>query len=304
MNTSLTSIKDIYNTPKADVHSHLHLSGTRVLLKKYYPDADLVFPKSYDGLPGMIDFIYGHLNTIMQKGKDVECFMEMAIIAAIEDNITLLEASVDVGLARFFDNSIDHVIGIVAKLKAKYDSRIDFKPDIGVNKDLDLEKIYSDGVKCIKSGVFSNIDFYGKEDKQDLKPFVKFYNMARDYNLKTKVHIGEFSDCNTIENTINQLQPNEIQHGIRAVDSKKVMDLILKHNIRLNICPESNVALGAVNSLKEHPIKQLFNYGINVTVSTDDLLLFNTTVSKQFEDLYNEDVFNLDEINTIRLNGF
>jgi len=300
----LKSINDILELPKADVHNHLHLSGSRKLLSKYYPEANLKFPEKYNGLPGMIDFIYGHLNSIMLDSKDVECFMEMAVLAAIEDNVTLLEASVDVGLARFFGDSIEEVITIVKKLKDKYESKISFKPDIGVNKDLDLNKIYSDGIKCIESGVFNGIDFYGKEQGQNLKPFVRFYDTARDFNLKTKVHIGEFSDAESIEEAIMLLNPNEIQHGIRAAESEKTMDLILKHNIRLNVCPESNIALGAAIDLKTHPIKRLSEYGIKVCVNTDDLLLFNATVSNQFINLFKEGVFTVEEIEKLRLNAF
>ena len=96
--------------PKADVHNHFHLGGTQKLLFDRYPDSTISFPKKYNGLTGMIDFIYGHLNKIMTTKEDVINFMEMSIESSIQDNVTLLEASVDVGLSRFFNDSIEHVI--------------------------------------------------------------------------------------------------------------------------------------------------------------------------------------------------
>ncbi len=296
--------QQIQNLPKADVHSHLHLAGSQKRFRERYPNANLNFPKSYNGLSGMIDFIYGHLNTVMLTKTDVVNFMEIAIESAIDDNITLLEASVDIGLAKFFNDSIDDIIEVVRILKAKYKSDIDFRPELGVNKDLDIGIVYSDGVKCIESGVFNGLDLYGKEAGQDLKSFVKLYEMAKGNSLKTKVHIGEFSDYNSIDNAIKLLQPQEIQHGIRAVDSQKTMDLILKNNIRLNTCPASNIALGAVTNMKNHPLRSLFDYGIKVTINTDDLILFNSTVTNEFTNLLEHNMFSYEELDKIRSNAF
>ena len=294
----------ILELPKADVHSHLHLAGSQKRFTERYPNANISFPKNYNGLAGMIDFIYGTLNKVMVTKEDVINFMDIAIESAIDDNITLLEASVDIGLARFFNNSIENVIEVVENLKEKYKAKIEFRPDIGVNKDLDTEKVYSDGVKCIKSGVFNGIDLYGQEIGKDLKPFVRFYDIARDFDLKTKVHIGEFSDHNSVTKTIKLLNPQELQHGIRSVDSKYTMDMILERDIKLNICPTSNVLLGATDSLHEHPIRTLFDHGIKLTVNTDDLILFDSTISQEIIKLLEVSLFSFEELNTIRMNAF
>jgi len=293
----------IHQLPKADVHNHFHLGGTVKRLNQRYPTANIKIPDRYDGLEGMIDFIYGKLNTVMLTAEDVIFFMEMSIESSIADNITVLEASVDIGLARFFNNSIEHVIESTSQLKERYKSQIAFRPDIGINKDLPLEKVYSDGVQCIASGVFNGVDIYGKEAGKNLASFQKLFDSARDNNLKTKAHIGEFSNHQSIEDVILLLNPDEIQHGIRAVDSQKTMDMILENNIRLNICPQSNLALGASESLEQHPLRVLFDNGINVTVNTDDLLLFDATVTDQLVALLDKNVFSFEEIDCIRKNA-
>lgn len=295
---------DFLKLPKADVHTHFHLGGSQKRLLEKYPNATILFPKEYDGLNGMIDFIYGHLNQIMLTKVDVINFMEISIESSIDDGITLLEASVDVGLARFFNNSIDDVIAEVKRIKEKYKHKIDFKPDIGINKDLPLEKVYTYGNTCIESGVFNGVDIYGKEANQNLNPFKELFESAKKNNLKTKAHIGEFSDYKSMNKTIQLLNPDELQHGINAVNSEKTMDLILERNIRLNICPQSNLSLGAVKNLQTHPIKKLFDKGIKITVNTDDLILFNTTVTDEFYHLYKNNIFSFDELEIIRKNAF
>lgn len=294
----------ILELPKADVHSHLHLAGSQKRFKSAYPNTNVNFPKEYNGLPGMIDFIYGTLNKVMLTKADVVNFMDIAIQSAIDDNVIYLEASVDLGLARFFDNSIEEVIKAVIELKKKYKDQINFKPDLGVNKDLDLHKVYTDGLKCIESNVFNGIDLYGQELGKDLEPFVKLYDFARNHGLKTKVHIGEFSDSQSINDAVKLLNPNELQHGIRSVDSNYTMDLILERGIQLNICPTSNIMLGASQNLESYPVRKLFDHGIKLTVNTDDLILFNSTVSEEYSKLIESRIFSYDELLEIKNNAF
>lgn len=301
----MKTIRDqIKKLPKADVHNHLHLGGSMEMFKQKYPNAHLNIPKYYDGLDGMIDFINKHINSLMLTADDMFHFVEMALINSIADNVTYLEASIDIGFARFFNDDIEEFIAVVQQLRDNYKSDIDFRPDIGINKDYPLDKINSHGLICIESGLFGGIDIYGKERNRKLDNFVPIFNVAKKSGLKTKVHIGEFSGHKTIENTISLLHPTEIQHGIRAVDSTTTMNMIVDHNIQLNICPQSNISLGAVKSISEHPIRQLYNHGIKITINTDDQLLFNASLTDQYVKLIAHQVFSFEEIDGIRKNGF
>ena len=295
---------EIKDAPKADVHSHLHLAGSQKLFKQCYPNSNINFPSSYNGLNGMIDFIYGHLNSVMLTDKDVVTFMELGIESAIADNVKLLEASIDIGLSKFFNNSVDAIIDLTKSLKEQYKSRIDFRPDLGINKQLDIDIVYSEGIEYLQSGIFHGIDLYGPEINKSFQPFVRFYDMARDFGLKTKVHAGEFASHLSMEDAILMLKPNEIQHGIRAIDSQSIIDLILEHDIRLNTCPTSNILLGAEDSIENHPIRKLFDHGIKITVNTDDLILFNASVSDEFIKLLEASLFTFEELEIIRKNGF
>lgn len=290
--------------PKGDVHNHLHLGGSIKSLNDKYTTANFVLPQNYNGLDGLIDFIENKVNSIMQTEEDVIYFMEMSLKNSIKDNVRYLEASVDIDLVRFFDYSIEKFIEEIDKLKQKYKSKIDFRPDIGINKHYKLENLYLNALICINSGVFSGIDIYGKEDKSDVSRFKSLFEFARQKKLKTKAHIGEFSPCDTIEETIKLLQPDEIQHGIKAADSKKTMDMILQNKIQLNICPIGNIYMGSVKCLKEHPIRKLYDHGIKITINTDDALLFNCSLTDQYTDLWKQNIFSFEEIDTIRKNSF
>lgn len=216
----------------------------------------------------------------------------------------ILIASVDINLFKFFNHSVEEFIQAVDQLREKYQNQIDFKPEVGINKGDSQETINKVGIQCIDSGVFKSLDLYGDENGQGLKRFQNIYKYAKTKKLKTKVHVGEFSDHKTIEKAIELLEPDEIQHGIRAFESTYTMNMITERGIRLNICPQSNIALGAVADLRSHPIRKLYDSGIKLTINTDDLLLFNASITDQYVNLIEHGIFTFEEINEIRLNAF
>jgi adenosine deaminase len=285
--------------PKGDRHNHLCLCvNRRSLLARYGRGPD--FPATYDGLPGMIDFIHAEVNAVMATADDVEAFMEMAIRDSLGDGVLRLEASVDINLTRYFDGSIDRLLGVVAGLKSRYET---FRPIIGINKPTPIEDTNWKAAACMESGLFSGIDLYGPEADQDLSKFVSLYRAARKRGLNLKVHIGEFSDAATIVEAIELLEPDELQHGIRAHEEAKAIEAILKNDIMLNVCPASNVSLGAVRDLRSHPIRKLFDLGVKISINPDDLLLFDATITDQYLALLEAGIFSFEEIQGLRLNG-
>ena len=67
--------------------------------------------------------------------------------------------------------------------------------------------------------------------------------------------------------------------------------------------PTSNVLLGRVESLAEHPIRKLCDGGVKVTVNTNDVLVFGQSVSDEFLNLYRAGLFSAAELDEIRQNG-
>lgn len=105
--------------------------------------------------------------------------------------------------------------------------------------------------------------------------------MAKNKNYILKAHIGDFGDAKSIKNVVNELNLNQIQHEINLVDSEEVISLIKEKNIQLNICSSSNVYLKRTKSNKDHPIKKLFKIGLKITINTDDMIIFDNSVSQK-----------------------
>ncbi len=99
------------------------------------------------------------------------------------------------------------------------------------------------------------------------------------------------------------LKPDVLQHGIALHADPKGMARLKADGVRLNLCPTSNVVLGAAASIENHPIRKLFDAGLKVTVNTDDLLFFHKSVSEEFLQLYEAGCLTAEELDVIRRYG-
>lgn len=295
-------LETIKRISKSDLHNHSGL-GMRFPEFKSWCGIELTPPpRIMDGLNGLDQYIGEVTMEHVLNRKGVEYCLKSTIEAAIEDGVTILETSIDCCNIQYYDE-VSEFFSFIKKCRNDYISQIDFRPELGVFKGLS-PKLWETYVKqCIESGVFDSIDLYGDEHILQLDIYKQYFKNCKDKGIKTKIHIGEFCGPQEILKIIIKLEPDEIQHGIQSYQSDKLMSLIKEKNIRLHICPTSNVVLGAVEALENHPIRKLFDAGVKVTINTDDLLLFDSSVSEEYLKLFNEKIFTAEELDTIRLYG-
>ena len=82
------------------------------------------------------------------------------------------------------------------------------------------------------------------------------------------------------------------------------MRYIRDNRIPLEVCPTSNLYTRKYSTtLKDHPIRPFFDFGIFVTVNTDDPTLFGVNLYEEYERLLEAEVFSLEEILQIIRNG-
>jgi adenosine deaminase len=63
------------------------------------------------------------------------------------------------------------------------------------------------------------------------------------------------------------------------------MKEVLESGVPIEVCPTSNVRLGAVRTLADHPLEVFRSAGIPIVVNTDDPSLFGTTLSREMHDV-------------------
>ena len=81
------------------------------------------------------------------------------------------------------------------------------------------------------------------------------------------------------------------------------LNILADNRVQLNVCPSSNVMLGYVKDYRDHPIRTLVENGVRVTINTDDLLIFDSTIENEYLKLYRAGTLSVDQLDEIRRAG-
>jgi len=289
--------------PKVDAHNHLNLGMHYNSYLAWSGIAIPDFPRPMDGLDDMHDIISRYTRPRCQSSDDVISLIDMSIKDAVTDGVTVLEGSIDIGFMVHFQGNLDNFLAMIDKFVKTYKGKTDFRPELGLGKTFDKQKIAQWAPELLKSGIFKSMDLYGPEIEEGIEDFKSYFELAGKLGIKKKAHVGEFSDAKSVRRFVEFFDLNEVQHGIGAAGDDKVLKFLADNKIRCNVCPQSNIVLGAVKGIKDHPIKKMIDAGVSVTVGTDDLLFFDHTVSRQILNLVNEKVITDADADAILNNG-
>ena len=58
-----------------------------------------------------------------------------------------------------------------------------------------------------------------------------------------------------------------------------------------------------LHDISNHPIAQLYRRGVKVTINSDDVLIFDSDVSKEYLRLFQSGCLSAEELDDIRMNG-
>ena len=137
-------------------------------------------------------------------------------------------------------------------------------------------------------------DLAGEEGGYPPKKHVDAFHYIQRENFNITVHAGEGFGKESIWQAIQYCGAHRIGHGTRLIDDIAVADgravklgdlaqYVLDKRIPLEICLLSNVHTGATPSLEQHPFKILYQEKFRVTLNTDNRLMSDTSMTKEFE---------------------
>ncbi|MBR6643924.1 MAG: adenosine deaminase [Lachnospiraceae bacterium] len=292
----------LLKVPKSDIHNHSTKGCRRAWLeerlKRKFPKP----PDRFDGLTGMQEWFTASIKPYCKNIEGIILRWEGAFAEAKRNNITRL--AMNFGAAEIdFVGGMDTFQRIIGSFHQKYCPDTVFEPEITYisfcNVLQEAEKID----QYISSGFFKSIDVCGGENVQPFEVFLPLYRKAERYHLTKKMHVGEIGPAEDVRRAVEVLELDEVHHGINAATSNEVMRFLADNRIQLNVCPSSNVMLGYARDYKVHPIKVLYENGVNVTINTDDLLLFDSSIENEYLLLYRAGALSAEQLNEIRKNG-
>ncbi len=147
-------------------------------------------------------------------------------------------------------------------------------------------------------------DLAGAEVDHPAKDHVDAFHLILNNNVNCTLHAGEAYGPESIHQAIHYCGAHRIGHGCRLAEDGDLLNYVNDHRIALEVCPSSNVQTGAVQSLKTHPARFYFDYGIRVTINTDNRLITDTSVTKELHLAHQHMGFSLEELKQIIMMGF
>ncbi|MGI9659394.1 MAG: adenosine deaminase [Gaiellaceae bacterium] len=140
------------------------------------------------------------------------------------------------------------------------------------------------------------------------------FELVHRENGHITIHAGEAFGLPSIWEALQLCGAARLGHGVRIVDDitvradgshelGRLASFVRDRRVPLEMCPTSNVHVGAAPSLEEHPIGMLRRLRFRVTVNTDNRLMSNTCMSNEFAVLDETFGFDLDDVEWLTINA-
>jgi adenosine deaminase len=113
--------------------------------------------------------------------------------------------------------------------------------------------------------------------------FTRAFRIAERAGLLLVPHGGELSGPESVIACVDELHADRIGHGVRSAEDPELVKRLAGLGIACEVCPASNVSLGVYATVKDVPLRVLFEGGVPIALGADDPLLFGSRLAAQYE---------------------
>ncbi len=288
--------------PKSDLHNHIGRGCRKQWLSEKLNHTFADPPAKFDGLMGMQNWYVNEIRDYCREYDATDLRREGCFVEAKRNH-----------LARFAPGFAVEDIEECGSMKAfmdfwnamhkKHCPDAVFEPELAFPSYGDVQKEIAQAEEYFASGFFHSIDVCCGEGYQPFEAYIPLYKIAEKNHVLKRMHVGESGKAEDVEVAVETLGLDEVHHGIHAATSARVMKFLADRKITLNVCPASNIMLDYANSYEDYPIKTLVENGVSVTINTDDLLIFNSSVEQEYLRLYEANTLTAKQLDEIRCWG-
>lgn len=112
--------------------------------------------------------------------------------------------------------------------------------------------------------------------------FAEVFARARTAGLHAVAHAGEEGPPSYISDSLDLLRAERIDHGVRCLEDRALVERLARDRVCLTVCPNSNVALRIVDRMRNHPLRTMLCDGLAVTVNSDDPAYFSGYIGENY----------------------
>jgi len=156
-------------------------------------------------------------------------------------------------------------------------------------------------------------DIAGAEEGFPPTRHLDAFQLVMRENFHATIHAGEAFGLPSIWEALQYCGAARLGHGVRIVDDitgdpgdeqlGALASYVRDRRIPLELCPTSNVDTGVCGSIAEHPIGMLRRLRFRITVNTDNRLMSDTSMTKEFAQLHDAFGWGLADMEWITINS-
>ena len=279
-------IELIKKIPKAELHLHIEGSLEPELLFKLAKRNKIKIPfKNVDEIRSAYNFynLQSFLDIYYQGAKvliNEQDFFDLTwayMIKSKEDNVVHTEIFFDPQIHTNRRIKFDLVINGIhrAILKAKKELGISSKIIMCFLRHLDEQSAFETlDLALTHKDKIIGVGLDSSEVGYPPSKFERVFNKAMKEGFLTVAHAGEEGPPEYIWEALDLLKVKRIDHGVRCLEDKKLVQRLRDEKIPLTVCPLANVKLRIFKKLKDHNLKKLLNKGLIAMVNSDDPAYF------------------------------
>lgn len=146
------------------------------------------------------------------------------------------------------------------------------------------------------------VDLAGGEDSVPMSHYADLFVEYHKKGLPMTIHAGDNGIPQNVATAIDW-GATRIGHGKHCWYDKEVMQKVIDNHATLEVCPTSNIQCRTEESYESHPLKNLYDAGVLVTVNTDNMSISNITIEDEYDHCLNEMGFKYNDLIRMNINS-
>ena len=139
------------------------------------------------------------------------------------------------------------------------------------------------------------IDLAGAEGIVPLQNFSYVFDRAKELGVPFTCHAGDSQGPDTVRDAMD-FGARRIGHGHQVYDDRELCDRAIREGVTFEICPTSNIQCQSQESYETHPAKAMLDMGMKVTINTDNMILSDIDLEKEYTHCLNEMGFTMEDL--------
>jgi len=313
--------KTVFEMPKTDLHCHLDGSMRIDTIIDLAKKQNVELPSSESAKltkilqPGfncksLVEYLkpFDITLSVLQEAEALErAAYELAEDAA-EENIRYLEVRYSPVLHQKKNLKLPEIVDAVIHGLRRAERKYEIKTGViicgmrNINPETSM-RLAELSVAYKNRGVVA-FDLAGAEENYPAKDHREAFYLTRNNNINCTAHAGEAYGPESIHQAIHYCGAHRIGHGTHLKEDGDLLNYVNDHRIPIEICLTSNIQTKASPSFEQHPFKFYYDFGLRVTINTDNRLISDTTSTDEFHLATIHAKMNMDDLKELIIAGF